>query len=360
MVLKGVKGKVNKDYIETWAYPSKSGYGYKLTHKVWKNYCPLCKASGKLKFNPKKVAEGEITCEACDADYCAVSGKDKATKVRGKLKPSTTSKSSSSNTKSASTSVQKQKCDLSKAEAKSKGNKLLSTTPSKTYNIDIPLISGLNVGDYININNVDGFSNGNYYINSIKEDLSNGVLSLSLLKGKFHYGMSYNSEYIVTNPNGSVVASSSKNPYKAKSSYVNKGIGVKANSSIEKKIMLKGKELGSIKKIYKYLLSGVGKFKYKYYLGHYYKGKSENVVCTKSLKKCWSNKFFNCVDGAWIFMLMCKGAGVKMSIVKTQFTYLNGKKASHMYNKYIKTGKYYDVTNTSNVTPSMKKIEKVV
>lgn len=42
------------------------------------NYCPQCTAVGKLEDNPKGVAEGEITCGACDADYCICCGGCKA------------------------------------------------------------------------------------------------------------------------------------------------------------------------------------------------------------------------------------------------------------------------------------------
>ena len=89
MVLKGVKATYSDDKttVTTWAYPSKAGYAYKLVKKTWKNVCPFCKA--KLKFNPKKTEEGELTCSKCDADFCAVSGQDKANKVRRKLTPAT-------------------------------------------------------------------------------------------------------------------------------------------------------------------------------------------------------------------------------------------------------------------------------
>ena len=42
------------------------------------NYCPQCTAVGKLENNPKGVGEGEITCGACDADYCICCGGCKA------------------------------------------------------------------------------------------------------------------------------------------------------------------------------------------------------------------------------------------------------------------------------------------
>jgi len=44
---------------------------------TWKNHCPLCGHDETLTFNPKSTYEGELTCSYCDADYCAVTGKDK-------------------------------------------------------------------------------------------------------------------------------------------------------------------------------------------------------------------------------------------------------------------------------------------
>jgi len=41
------------------------------------NYCPKCHKYGVLKWNPKGTAEGEWTCSACGADYCAACGKIK-------------------------------------------------------------------------------------------------------------------------------------------------------------------------------------------------------------------------------------------------------------------------------------------
>lgn len=75
--------------ITTTAYPSCAGGshpdGYKLTTKTWLNKCPKCGKVGSLQFNPKGVAEGELTCgdgkapytDGCDADFCCVDGKEK-------------------------------------------------------------------------------------------------------------------------------------------------------------------------------------------------------------------------------------------------------------------------------------------
>jgi hypothetical protein len=50
---------------------------YNFHTATFKNYCPKCHKSGTLKWNPKATAEGEWTCSACGADYCAACGKIK-------------------------------------------------------------------------------------------------------------------------------------------------------------------------------------------------------------------------------------------------------------------------------------------
>lgn len=368
---KGVKAKITKETCETWTYPGHRAnkLGWRLHHKVWKNWCPFCyntkskatKGIGVLRFNPKKTDTGELTCSKCDADFDCVDGWEKSGSYRKKLKTGTLAKSSSATTKASKGAVQTKKCNLTKAQAKVKAEHLLQTDPDKTWSIEIPLMTGLKCGDYINITEVEGYDNGNYFINEIKEDYTNGTMSLELLKGRFHYGVKYDGEYLTTNQTGAITSASSKNPLKAKPKYINAEIGTKAKSTIEKKIKLKGKSLGTLNAIYKWLIAGTGtgKFRYKYYCGHYYKAENTQKHPIKSLKKCWTSKRYNCVDGAWIFALMCNGAGINMKMVSADYTNLDGSKGAHMYNYYKKNGKYYDVTNTSNITPTMKKVEQV-
>lgn len=86
---------------------------YKTVTRSYKNYCPNCKKSNVLKANPKGVAEGEITCGACDSDFCICCGYDKNGTCRSRLTPasggtpatSTDSSSSSKNTGSTATST---------------------------------------------------------------------------------------------------------------------------------------------------------------------------------------------------------------------------------------------------------------
>ena len=58
---------------------------YTTVTKCYKNYCPACKQTGVL-INKNKIqatAEGEITCSACDADFCINCGISK-TQPNGK------------------------------------------------------------------------------------------------------------------------------------------------------------------------------------------------------------------------------------------------------------------------------------
>lgn len=154
MVKKGVKAifSDDKSTVTTYAYPSKGGYKYKLTKKTWKNECPFCKAKGKtsrLKWNPKKVAEGELTCSSCDADFCAVSGKDKASKVRKVLTPATAVANKA--TKVATSQTKSQTCNLTKAEALTKSKKSLKTSSTYKGKLEIPIIPNIHLGDAVSM-----------------------------------------------------------------------------------------------------------------------------------------------------------------------------------------------------------------
>ena len=358
MVLKGVKAVFAKDKstVTTYAYPSKRGYSYKLTKKTWKNKCPFC--GGKFKFNPKSTAEGELTCEKCDADFCCVSGQDKAVKVRKKLTPATVKPNST--TKVAASQTQSQKCSLSKAQALTKAKKLLNTKSSFKSTMKIPIIKNIDCGDMCEVN-LKGFGKKTLYIDSIKEDIDNQTYTLDLIEGKYHLDEKYDGDYITTNKKGAIIASSSKNPLQAKCSKVNINIGLKDNSEISKKIKLKGQELGTVANIYKFLRvsngGGTGGFKYKKYANHIVKSESADKFGSKSAEKCWNSKTANCCDFAWLMAKLGEGAGKKIGIKKGTYKTLSGKDSGHMWN-YYKT-KNYDCSNASDKTIDMKKVEKV-
>ena len=361
MVKKGVRAIYSDDKrtVTTYAYPSKSGYTYKLVKKTWVNSCPFCK--GKLKFNPKNTAEGELTCQKCDADFCCVTGQDKATKVRKKLTPATVTPNGA--TKVAESQTKSQSCSLSKAEALTKAKSLLDTKSTYKGTLEIPVLPNINLGDLVNIN-LEGFEETkgkNLYIDSIKENIDSQTYSIDLLEGKNHLEQKYEGSYVFLNKNGTIVSSSS-NPLNAKCSNVNVNIGLKDNSNISKKIKLKSQKLGTVAKIYKWLKvtngGGTGGWKYKKWGNHKYKTESENKFGKKSAEWCWEHKTANCCDFAWIMAKMGEGAGKTIGIRKGTYTSTNGGATKgHMWN-YSGT-KSYDCSNASDHTIEFKKVEKV-
>lgn len=360
MVKKGVRAIYSDDKrtVTTYAYPSKAGYDYKLVKKTWVNSCPFCK--GKLKFNPKKTAEGELTCSKCDADFCCVSGNDKATKVRKKLTPATTTVNSA--TKVASSQTQSQSCSLSKAEALTKAKTLLDTKSDYKGSLKIPIIKNVNLGDLVNINlsEFPSTAKKNLYIDSIKEDIDNQTYTIDLIEGKNHLEQKYDGSYTIMNKNGQVISSNAKKPTNVKCSTVNVNIGLKDSSNISKKIKLKGQALGTVDKIYKWLristAGGTGGWKYKKWGNHYYKSENADKFGSKSAEYCWNHKTANCCDFAWIMAKMGEGAGKKIGIRKGTYT-SNGATKGHMWN-YSGT-KWYDCSSATDHTIEWKKVEKV-
>lgn len=361
MVKKGVKAIFSDDKttVTTWAYPSKAGYDYKLTKKSWKNVCPFCK--GKFKFNPKSTEEGELTCSKCDADFCAVSGLDKANKVRKKLTPATTTVNKT--TKVAESQTQSQVCSLTKAEALTKAKQMLDTKSTYKGSLKIPIIKNINLGDLVNINLTEfpATKKKSLYIDSIKEDIDNQTYTIGLIEGKNHLGKSYEGSYIFKDKQGNIVSSNNGNPLNAKCSTVNVNIGLKDNSNIGKKIKLKGQKLGTVEKIYKWLRvgtgGGTGGWKYKKYANHIVSSESENKFGAKSAERCWNTKTANCCDFAWLMSKMGEGAGKQIGIKKGTYTSTNGEQKGHMWN-YSGT-KYYDCSSATDKTPDWKKVESV-
>lgn len=361
MVLKGVRAIFadDKKTVTTYAYPSKAGYDYKLTKKTWKNVCPFC--GGKFKFNPKSTEEGELTCSKCDADFCCVSGQDKAVKVRKKLTPATVTPNTA--TKVADSQTKSQYCSLSKAEALTKAKQGLKTKSTYKGSLKIPILPGINIGDLVNVNlpEFKDTSKKNLYIDKIKEDIDNQTYSIDLIEGKNHLDNKYEGSYLLKDKKGSIINVNSDNPMNAKCQIVNINIGLKDSSSIGKKIKLKGQRLGTVEKIYKWLKvvngGGTGGWKYKKYTNHIVSSENENKFGSKSAEKCWNSKTGNCCDLAWIFAKMGEGAGKKIGVKKGTYTNASGKTLGHMWNYY--GSKYYDCSNAEQRTPDWKKVEKV-
>ena len=359
MAMSGVRATFDNDTVTTWAYPSKSGYDYKLTQKTWKNKCPFC--GGKLKFNPKNTAEGELTCEKCDADFCAVSGKDKAYTVRKVLTPATVTPNSA--TKVADSKTKSQRCSLTKAEALTNAKKLLNTKSTYKGSLTIPIIKDIKVGDliYINLKEFPKTKGKSLYIDSISEDIDNQTYTIDLIEGDFHLSNEYDGSYLFKNSKGQIISGNGDNPLNAKCSTVNINIGLKDSSPIGKKIKLKGQKLGTVQKIYKWLKvangGGTGGWKYKKYGNHIVKSENEEAFGKESAEKCWNSKTANCCDFAWIMAKMGEGAGKKIGIKKGTYTSTSGVTQGHMWN-YSGT-KYYDCSNAKNKTIDWKNVESV-
>lgn len=366
MVKKGVKAIYgdDKSTVTVYCYPSKSGYPYKLTKKTWKNECPFCKSKGiksKLKFNPKNTEEGELTCEKCDADFCGVSGLDKAVKVRKKLTPATVTPNSA--TKVADSQTNSQYCSLTKAEALTTAKKGLNTKSSFKATLKIPIMKNIKLGDLVNINLSDfkETAKKSLYIDSIKEDIDNQVYTIELIEGKNHLDNKYDGSYLFKNKKGNVIATNNNNPLNAKCQTVNTNIGLKDNSNIGKKIKLKGQKLGTVAKCYKWLrvsnAGGIGGWSYKKYGNHYDKSENTDKFGPKSAEYCWNHKLANCCDFSWLFAKLGEGCGKKIGIKKGTYKKTDGSTMGHMWNYY--GSKYYDCSSATSRTPDWKKVEQI-
>ena len=135
--------------------PDSGKYHYKLYRTVFENYCPICKEKGKLRFDGGRKtkcitsstyghawkddvqAEHEITCVACDSDYCGVTGAEKWNPIRGRLKTIKKPVSSSQKEYSQLTSgkLVYQKGTTSKCETKNNGGSTKSEKNIRKYNI---------------------------------------------------------------------------------------------------------------------------------------------------------------------------------------------------------------------------------
>lgn len=83
------KSKVKNNVLAVTAKCSCSLYrDYKLHDPSWVNYCPECHRYGTLVFEKTcDCPEGMIRCTSCDADFCAVHGKEHVYKYPTYLTP---------------------------------------------------------------------------------------------------------------------------------------------------------------------------------------------------------------------------------------------------------------------------------
>ena len=69
--------KVNDVLVVTARCSCSFYHDYKLHDPSWINYCPVCHQHGTLIFEKTSdCPEGMIRCTCCDADFCAVHGKE--------------------------------------------------------------------------------------------------------------------------------------------------------------------------------------------------------------------------------------------------------------------------------------------
>lgn len=316
-VLAGVKWTVDKKTLTVTMKQSTRGIGdNKLHTTTWKNYCPYCKKSGILRGGGQKgrktAREGEITCTKCDNDFCGVTGYKKVT--GSKLHLTKASKSSDT-----ATSAESKANDKKTALAEVKKSYKESSVPKKDFKLTLPPLKGIREGTYIELKPPLVSKAQTFFIGSI--DTAQDDMQLVLYDKVPSPGSEYNE--------------------KSKTNNATSG----AAKTIEKKIKLKDKQLKSIAAIYKWLRhdGGSGGWKYKWYKGHK-KGENENKFAPNSALWCWNNKTANCVDFAWIFYTMCKGAGIKVNIIQGKATLPDGT-WDHMWNK-AKNGKIYDCSVT--------------
>lgn len=369
MARAGVRAKISSDKktITTWTRPLVSGQSDKLTKMSWKNYCISCKTNGTLELysSPNRRSpyyDGAIQCSRCGRLYCGVTGWTEERTI--KLIPAT--RTANEVSRVALSEVESDQCTLSRASALTKAQKKLKTTGTYKGTLEIPVLPNIRTGDRLQVQ-LPEFTTKTSFIDSIKEDIDKQTYKINLIKGTTNYGSNYSGQYIITKKNGDVVAASSKNPLKAKCTTVNTNTGIKANTETAKRIMLKGRALGKIDKIYKWLKvgsgGGTGGWKYLKYGNH--NGSDSTKEAEKKAEEwddkaattCWKMKKANCCDFAWIFFMMCRGAGINVGIKKGKYTTLSGQSSGHMWN-YFKS-KNYDCSNVLGSTIDLKKVEKV-
>lgn len=350
---------------------------YRPIKKSWMNYCPYCKRWGSLhavqRDGSRDFSELTLVCgtadggthakginkKGCDADFSCVSGWETSGYKKFKLRPATVTPNSVSTV--AASQTQSQKCSLSKAEALTKAKEGLKDKSTYKGTLKIPLLQNIRAGDLIGLE-LPGFDKGTYYIDSIKEDIDNQTYELALLEGANHLTTKYGDSYLIKDSKGNILNTDSTNPLQAKCSNVNINIGLKDDTAIGKKIRLKGQELGTVDKIYRWLRvkagGGVGGWKYVKYTDHYIKSEKVDLFGPKSAEKCWKAKKANCADFAWIMSMLGKGAGKKIGVRKGTYTNPGDKTQSgHMWN-YCGV-KNYDCSSASKKSIEWMDIEEV-
>lgn len=331
-VMTGVKWTVTPDSVTITCFPKKSEVPYVLTTKSWKNYCPTCKKTGQMTGFGKGVLsngrgkwgiEGGVTCLICDADFCGVTGRDTYIGSTRKMTPAGSVESSTP----SSSSVDAAKCELSHAEALSKASAILKDKSKSKYkgSIVVPMLPRLKADQYcmIDLPHFKGSRQSMYWIESVKIDIDNQTMTAGLLESMPVPQKEYKDNSNVTGTNND--------------------LGIKADSDIERTVMLKGKELGNIDAIFNWLrVGGNGGWSYKFYYDHWQNKGSAFTKDIVAMKTCWEQKKANCTDFAWIFYTMCLGAGITVKIIHGTARF-GSNTYGHLWNTY--NGRIYDCSS---------------
>jgi hypothetical protein len=346
----GVKWKVTKTSVTITSYPKKSSVAYKLYTKSWKNYCPSCKRSGYMVgFGTGRLSngrgkfgvEGGVACLKCDSDFCSVTGRD--TKIGSKRKM-TPAASVVSKVNASESSVAAAKCELTQAEALAGSKTILNANNKSKYKgtLTVPMLSKFKPEQYCQLE-LERFKDNRkniFWVDSVKVDINNQTMAAELLESMPVPDQEYKND-----SNDSNVTTTST------------AIAIKADTAIERTIMLKGKELGTVDKIYKWLrVRGVGNWSYSFYYNHWKNKGSCMNKSTSAMKICWKKRRANCTDVAWIFYTMCLGIGVKVRIIHGTAKFGSGSTFGHLWNKY--NGKIYDCSSSSASNYNPDKVVK--
>ena len=331
----GVKWTVTANSVTITCYPKKSSVPYKLTTKSWKNHCPTCGRDGTLTgfgegtlSNGRKKfgVEGGVVCLKCDADFCGVTGRDTYPGSSRKLTPAGSVVSSTA----SSSSIKAAKCEITAAEALSQAKEVFNENSLSKYKgtLVVPMLPNLKQEQYCELQ-LDKYLDNRqsiYWIDSVKIDIAKQTMTAELLEN-----MPAPSEEYKTSSTSSTLSSTSTS------------IGITADTAIERTLMIKGKELGSVDKIFKWLrVNGDGGWGYTFYYNHWQNKGSCYTKDTAAMQTCWNKKRANCTDFSWIFYVMCLGIGVTVKIIHGTARF-GSTTYGHLWNVY--NGKIYDCSS---------------
>lgn len=344
----GVKWNANKNTITITSYPKKSSVAYKLYTRSWKNYCPSCKRSGYMvgfgtghlsNGRGKFGVEGGLACLKCDSDFCSVTGRDTKIGSKRKMRAGSvitnkmTPAASVSRVNASQSSIAAAKCEMTQAEALTQANTILDQNKVSKYKgtLTVPMLSRFKPEQYCQLE-LEKFKDNRqniFWVDTVKVDIGNQTMTAELLESMPVPETEYKGESSTANVTTTAAS-----------------IGIKAGTAIERTIMLKGKQLGTVDKIYKWLrVRGVGNWSYSFYYNHWKNKGSALTKDTTAMKTCWSKKRANCTDFAWIFYTMCLGIGVKVRIIHGTAKFGSGSTFGHLWCKY--GGKIYDCSSSS-------------